>query len=114
MRKGLALLAALFLVGCTSVREVPVERDVLPVFHPSLPEPVEVCNIKWNVLVLDENPYVALTYNDNITAAICFNEYERYIIQLLRVACSYRTELKEEICNNGINNSGSTTEPSND
>ena len=92
------LLLSLFLVGCAAA---PPEPDVeTPTFHPPLPGPVQPCPVEWVVLIDDGEPYVAVTYDDNVTAAVCFKEYERYIHHLLRVVCSYREELDEPVCRN--------------
>ena len=93
----LILATALLLSACTVTEPKTVAP---PVFHPTLPTPLQACPIEWKVLIVENQPYVALTYNNNITAAMCFNEYERYIHQLLRVTCSYREKLNEQTCIN--------------
>lgn len=93
----LAVISSLFLAGCNST-PVPAPPQPLPTFHPSLPPPIEPCPVTWRVIIQNDQPFVALTYDDNITAAMCFKEIERYIHQLLRVTCSYREGLNEAVC----------------
>lgn len=89
--RAIILAIVLALAGCSSTH-------VDTTFHPRMPQPLKVCDIEWKVLIVDDTPYVALTYDDNVTAAMCFKEYERYIHQLMRVTCSYRETLNEAVC----------------
>jgi len=91
------LLLPLLLVGCTSVPPV-IKVTELPKYHPSLPIPYAVCPVYWEVLEQGGKAKIALSYNDNVTAAICNNDIERYISQLINITCHYRYELKESIC----------------
>ena len=91
-----ALLMAV-LTGCATTTPLPVIYDA-PVFHPSFPNPYSVCPITWEVLEVEGKPKVALSYNDNITAAICDKDKDRYIAQLINLTCYYRKETSERIC----------------
>lgn len=90
------LLATLMLSACVSTDkgEAPLKVE----FHPPFPAPVSACPINWVILEHQGEPYVALTYNDNVQGAICNKDVQRYIKELQRVTCSYRLELKEPIC----------------
>lgn len=97
MWKQISLAA--MLVGCTSTPPVTVPVIVeVPVYHPSMPVPYSVCNVVWEVLRVENLAKVAVSYNDNLTLAICLEDVERYISQLKNVACYYRQDLKEYIC----------------
>ena len=88
----LTLALLLFLAGCSSTPSVPppvVEAKPV-VYHPALPTPLYPCVANWKVLVVDNQPYVALTYQDNINLAICGVKVEAYIDELMEVACHYR------------------------
>lgn len=103
MRKLIAVLC-IFLAACSST---PVTTDQLekvdtPVFHPPMPKPVQVCYVHWNVLVVDNQPFVALSYEDNINFAMCGKDLEAYISELHEVICHYRQCDKE---NNNDKNS---------
>lgn len=90
------LLAALALSACVSTN-----RDGAPpnlVYHPPLPAPIRACPLKWLVLEQGGEPYVALSYNDNVQGAICSKDVQRYIRELQKVTCSYRLEIKEPLC----------------
>ena len=100
MWKGIALVA--LLAGCTSTAPAPVIVDV-PVYHPAMPSPYSVCNVVWDVVEIENSAKVVLSYNDNLTMAICLGDIERYVTQLINVSCHYRQELKEYICNKGKN-----------
>ena len=90
------LIAPFILAGCASTAAPPVVQ--LPVYHPSMPVPYVVCPIHWEVLEVEGRAKVALSYNDNVTAAICNKDLERFISQLISLNCHYRQELKESIC----------------
>ena len=91
------IIAALLLTGCSLTNPVIVETP--PVYHPNLPTPYTACNaVSWEVLVYENKPIVTISYSDNITAAICAKDMERYLSQLKTVVCHYRQDLKEEAC----------------
>ena len=96
MRK-LILVSMLFLGGCAT-NELPVVYDA-PVYHPAFPEPYTTCSITWEVLEDEGKAMIALSYNDNITAAICDKDKDRYIKQLINLTCYYRKDTSERICN---------------
>lgn len=91
-----AVILSLLLTGCAA-KTVPVLVST-PVFHPSMPVPYVVCPVTWEVLEDNGRAKVAVSYNDNITVAICNKDIERYISQLLNITCHYRRDLKERIC----------------
>ena len=98
LRQVIAALSLLALVSCKTTPATGVGAQPEAVYHPRLPRPVEVCSLNWEVLVVNNEPFVALTYNDNITAAICDDRKTQYIEELLQVVCSYRKPLNEKIC----------------
>jgi hypothetical protein len=94
--RAVILAMALALSGCIST-PAP-EAPVVPVYHPPFPAPIAACPISWVVLEQEGKAYVALTYDDNVTGAICNKDVFRYIKQLKAVACQYRKDLKEPEC----------------
>ncbi len=86
MRK--LIFAVALLAGC-STTTVPVAVDK-PVFHPEWPTPYRACNIDWEVLVIDNTPYVALEYDESLTLAICERDKLRYIKDINSKFCTYR------------------------
>lgn len=101
MRKMILAASILFLSACTSTPAVPpVVSAEKPVYHPAMPRPIEVCNVHWEVLIVNNTPYVALTYEDNINFAKCGMEQERYLSELLLVTCHYRQCSKDNNDNN--------------
>jgi len=97
------ILISLLLLGCSSTIPTPVVVAQAPVYHPGFPAPYSVCDIDWEVLENNEKPIVAISYNDNLTAAICDKDKDRYIDQLLQLTCYYRSEIHERICTKEIN-----------
>lgn len=91
MRKIIPI-AILFLFGCSSTPTTPppAEKVERVVYHPALPSPLYPCVANWKVLIVDNQPYVALTYQDNINLAICGVKVESYIDELMEVVCHYR------------------------
>jgi len=96
MSKVKSYLIALLLVGCAGA--TPGNLSGLPEYHPPLPAPYEVCPVSWEVLDVDGRAKVALSYDENVTAAQCNKDIERYISQLITAVCSYRQTLEEGIC----------------
>lgn len=96
MYKGL-ILSLVLLSGCASTSVPTVVEPVK--YYPPMPAPLQVCDVRWEVLEVNELAKVALSYNDNVTMAICLRDIERYISQLLSVACHDRQDLKEKVCN---------------
>lgn len=97
-RQVIAALSMLTLVACKTTPATGGGAPASEVYHPRLPRPVEVCSLDWKVIVVDNEPFVALTYNDNVTAAICDDRKTQYIEELLQVVCQYRKPLNEKIC----------------
>lgn len=87
------LIPLLFVVGCSTT--ATTEYITPPVYHPPLPYPYEVCDVSWEVIEVDNNAKVALSYNDNVKLAVCIGDMERYISQLVNVVCHYRQCIKE-------------------
>lgn len=93
------ILAALLLVGCETT---PVAPPVVPpvaekiTYHPPMPRPLSYCDVKWRVLIVDNQPYVGLSYEDNINFAICAKDMERYLSEMQMVLCHYRQCNKDE------------------
>ena len=102
--RELILAGALLLSGCAAFMPVPpVIVAEAPTYHPAFPEPYSICPITWEVLDSGGDPKVAISYNDNLTAAICDKDKDRYIKQLLQLTCYYRLDLDERICNKETN-----------
>ncbi len=97
MRTALAILLATTLAACETTPAIPVAAPKLEpmVYHPQMPKPLAVCDVTWKVLVVDNTPYVALTYEDNINFAVCAKDLERYLSELTLVVCQYRQCSKE-------------------
>jgi hypothetical protein len=76
---------------------VPIVIET-PVIHPVFPQPYSVCPVTWEVLDVEGSAKIALSYNDNITAAICAKDKNRYIEQLINLTCYYRKDKSERIC----------------
>lgn len=86
------VLAAVLLVGCSTISD-PVVVDIDPlVIHPYMPNPYVPCNITWKVIDYNNAPYISMTYNDSLNLAICIGDLERYITELHTLTCSYRTK----------------------
>lgn len=81
------IVAALLLTGCVTS---PLPPQKVPEYHPPLPRPYEVCDVRWEVLEVGGKVKVALSYEDNINLAICQKDIERYISQLVGVVCNYQ------------------------
>ena len=91
-------LVALLLVGCGSTPPTP-PAEVLSekiIYEPPLPKPLRFCDVTWKVLIVDNQPYVALSYEDNINFAVCAKDLEKYISEVNLVVCHYRQCIKEE------------------
>jgi hypothetical protein len=97
MSRSPVIAAVLILLAGCGVLPVSTVHDI-PQYHPPMPVAYTVCPVRWEVIEVEERAMVALSYNDNVTAAICNKDIERYISQLLTVTCQYRQELKERIC----------------
>lgn len=91
------ILATIVLVGCTST-EPPnvIEKQV---YHPEWPAPYRACNVNWEVLVVESVPYVAMSYNDSLSLAVCTRDALRYIKDINNKFCHYRPETDTR-CNN--------------
>jgi len=95
----------LILGGCSAkpVAHTPVVE--VPIFHPTLPAPYEVCNITWELIEVNGRVKVAVSFDENVTAAVCFKDLERYLSQLGTVVCYYRKNLEDNICIKDTNDS---------
>ena len=89
-------LLTLALTGCGSTQAIVSTEST--VYHPPMPAPYNSCPVYWEVHEVADRPKVALSYDDNVTAAICSKNMERYLLQLLNTTCHYRQELEEEVC----------------
>jgi hypothetical protein len=99
MRIILLTIVLAGLMGCASPKTSYVQAPI-PKYDPQFPAPYEVCNISFEVIEENNRAMVSITYNDNITAAICDRDKDRYIQQLINLTCFYRKDLNERICNN--------------
>lgn len=94
MIKSILLVVALS--GCSML---PTVIDVkVPTYHPELPTPYSVCPVHLEVLEVAGRAKVALSYNDNVTAAICAKDLQRVMAEYKSIICHYRAELKEPQC----------------
>lgn len=91
------VLALALLVGCATPPPATVVVTT-PVYHPELPTPYSVCVVDWEVLEVENRAKISLSYNDNITAAICAKDLQRVLSEYKRIICSYRAALKERQC----------------
>lgn len=79
--------------------------DSKPIVHPDLPRPVVIrynppyIITKETIKELDDNVVLqAFEYDDGQSLGVDLNNLKSYIRQLNTVICSYRKELKEEVC----------------
>lgn len=75
-------------------------------YHPAFPDPYTVCALSsdaFDVLEHNGDAVITLSYNDNLTVAICDKDKDTYIKRLLNLTCYYRQDLKERICTKDIN-----------
>lgn len=86
---AIIILVFLSLTGCTSTPKPPVVVEK-PVYHPAWPMPYQVCSIAWKVIIKDNTPYVALSYDDSLTLASCTKDMTRYILDMNSKFCHYR------------------------
>lgn len=82
-----SIILSVLLAGCAAVPTVPEEPTV---YHPPWPAPVIPCDIEFRVLIVNDEPYVAVSFDDNLNAAICDNNKKRYVEELRTIVCHYR------------------------
>lgn len=60
-------------------------------YHPPWPTPYTVCDVEWKIKI-EENkePYVMLSFDDNLKLASCQYDLIRYIQEMNRKYCHYR------------------------
>ena len=95
MRNITIVLSTLLLTACIGT---PPVQDPKPILHPPWPSAYQVCPVTWKLYEVDNQPIVALSYNDNVTLASCVKDMERLLNQYKQMICSYRKELDEEHC----------------
>ena len=112
MFRAIILISTLLLGSCSILTPEPeVIRDTeyveKPLLHPDMPRPLRAYNPDWMVITKEtiaEQPdnFVAqgLEWDQGQEYAIWLEDVKRYINQLLLVACSYRGELDEQVCDN--------------
>lgn len=82
------------LVGCA--QDVPLSpKETL---HPQWPESIVEYNQKWQVKVIDGNPWVGMPFEDSQEFRIWLNDVKRYVHDQKTMLCYYRSGLKEEKC----------------
>ncbi|AHV82923.1 hypothetical protein PhAPEC2_214 [Escherichia phage vB_EcoM_PhAPEC2] len=82
------------LAGCA--QDVPLSpKETL---HPSWPESIVEYNQKWQVKVIDGNPWVGMPFEDSQEFRIWLNDVKRYVHDQKTMLCYYRSGLKEEKC----------------
>ena len=86
---SLVVMAVLSISGCSVTPSEPVEPAV---YHPTWPQPYEVCDVEWKVFIIEEEPFVALSFDDNLEFANCSIDLIRYIRELNMKFCHYRPE----------------------
>lgn len=84
----LVVLTLITLSGCTLTSE-EVETAT---YHPAWPTPYEVCDVKWEVFVIEKEPYVALSFEDNLKLAVCTQDLIRYLKEMNIKFCTYRPQ----------------------
>ena len=95
----LVLTLTIFLSGCgilSFFTNDDVETDV--VVHPELPRPVQNQNTDWIIIEDDEAIFVAAPYQQFLNHLESEEDKLRYIRQINKTVCFYRTELEEEFC----------------
>lgn len=85
MFKMILLVLSIFLAGC----EFLPFTEKSTVYHPPMPRQISVYNVDWKVIVIDDVPYVALTYEDSLEFRIFLEDVHRYIIESNAVLCFY-------------------------
>lgn len=83
----LVAVTALTLTGCTISTPEEVETAV---YHPAWPVPYETCDVEWKVMVVDKEPFVALSFEDNLKMAACTEDLIRYLKEMNIKFCTYR------------------------
>lgn len=82
------------LAGCA--QDVPLSpKETL---HPPWPESIVEYNQKWQVKVIDGNPWVGMPFEDSQEFRIWLNDVKRYVHDQKTMLCYYRSGLKEEKC----------------
>lgn len=84
------LIPLLLVTGCSVTTPFTAEP-----YHPPFPAPYQVCDVTWEVLEVNGRAKIALSYDDNVVAAICDNDKNRYIKQLKELTCHYRKNIRE-------------------
>lgn len=98
MYKAIIIALCLSLGGCTGVSTV-TPRDTIS--HPRWPAPIDAREVKNKVIVLDDEVYVARSYEDDIEAQKFQEDIFRYITDLKATICFYRSTLNEAECKKG-------------
>jgi len=94
MRIILLLSLILILSSCKTIETVEDEVTV----HPNLPRPINSLQIEWNVIEYSDKIYVATTYEEFLDYLQFNQDVIRYINQLNKTVCFYRTDLDDTIC----------------
>ena len=91
--------ASFLLLGCsTTVVPPPQPAPVVVEYHPPWPDPLQPCPIKWETFNINNKPYVALSFEDNLNFAICGQDMRKYILETRQIICHYRRSLSEPQC----------------
>ena len=85
----LIAVTAFTITGCSIS---PQEQVDTAVYHPAWPTPYEVCDVDWKVMVIENEPFVALSFDDNLKMAACTQDLIRYLKEMNIKFCSYRPE----------------------
>lgn len=100
-KAGLAVFFIALLSGCINDSVKPnndIELDKSVLVHPELPTPVSNYKLDWKVLVLKDDVYIALNYNDSLEMRKLLEDMKRYIKESNNIMCYYRKDLKEDFC----------------
>lgn len=98
--KTLIFIVMIFIMqGCTVTKTELVDK---PIFHPTRPEPVKTFIPNWKVIVIDGNPFVGLSYTESIENRLWLERVLAYISKQNAIICSYRKDLKEDICDSVV------------
>lgn len=84
-----SIIAAVFLLGCTSTTKPPVKPPLVL----SWPSPMDICEIT-TVSITPEGE-IQMSYQDSVNIAVCERDMFRYIKDLSTIICKHQPNDKE-------------------
>lgn len=96
------ILLFIFITGCQST--IQTEYVEKPVYHPNRPIPVQTYVPKWEVIIINDQPLIGMTYDESINYRLWLERILAYLSKQNEIICSYRKELKEIECIKNIKN----------